>query len=132
MPPILTEEEYPYQNETYKIIGAAMSVHSELGSGFSEIVYKDALEYEFKQKGIFYERETEFPIHYKGIILPHSYFADFVVEKNIILEVKCKSQIIEKHYAQTINYLKASKLTIGLIVNFFESSLQHKRVIYTK
>ncbi len=79
---------FPQQNETYKIIGLCMEVHNNLGKGFSEIVYKDALEIEFKDAGIHYQREKEYSVNYKGIILPHKFYADFVVFGNIILEIK--------------------------------------------
>ena len=122
-------EEYPLQKETYKIIGIGMEVHRVLGKGFSEIVYKDALEYELNKKGILFEREKEYLIRYKEKILPHKFYADFVIENQVILEVKCASSIIEKHYAQLINYLTISKLQVGLILNFSENSLEYKRVI---
>ena len=122
-------EDYPFQKETYKIIGVGMEVHRVLGKGFSEIVYKDALEYEFNKKGVFFEREKEYLVQYKEKILPHKFYADFVVQNQIILEVKCSSTIIEKHYAQVINYLTISKLQVGLILNFSEKSLEYKRVI---
>ena len=125
------QEEYPHQKETYKIIGIAMEVHRTLGKGFSEIVYKDALQYELNKKGIYFEREKEFSVRYKEVILPHKFYADFVVEDKIILEVKCKSTIIESHYAQVINYLAISKLQVGLILNFSEKSLEYKRVVAT-
>jgi len=122
-------EMYPYQEETYKIIGIAMEIHRELGKGFSEIVYKDAYEYEFKQNGIFYEREKEYAVNYKGTILPHKFYADFVVFDKIILEVKSKKGIVEDHYAQVMNYLAISRLEIGLLINFHEKSLEYKRII---
>ena len=125
-------EEYPCQEETYKIIGLAMEIHRILGKGFSEIVYKDAFEYEFRNHNISYQREKEFAINYKGNMLPHKFYADFVVFDKIILEVKCKKGIVEEHYAQVINYLAISKLEVGLLVNFHEKSLDHKRIIYTK
>ena len=126
---LFDEEEYPLQKETYKIIGVGLDVHRVLGKGFSEIVYKDALEYKFNKKGISFEREKEFLIQYKEKILPHKFYADFVVQSKIILEVKCSTTIIEKHYAQVINYLTISKLQVGLILNFSEKSLEYKRVI---
>lgn len=106
-----------------------MEVHRVLGKGFSEIVYKDALEYEFNKKGIFFEREKEYLVRYKEKILPHKFYADFVVHNQVILEVKCASSLIEKHYAQVINYLTILKLSVGLILNFSETSLEYKRVI---
>lgn len=107
-----------------------MEVHRILGKGFSETVYKDALEYEFKEKSISFEREKRFSVAYKEIILPHQFFADFVVFDKIILEVKCKSKIIDEHYAQVINYLAISRLKVGLIFNFSEKSLEHRRIIF--
>ena len=125
-------EKYPLQDETYKIIGIAMEIHSVLGKGFSEIVYKDAFEYEFKMNKIFYEREKEYSVNYKGIILPHRFYADFVVYDKIIVEVKSKKGIVEEHYAQVLNYLAISKLEVGLLLNFHEKSLDYKRIILTK
>lgn len=82
-----------------------MEVHNNLGAGFAEIVYKDALEYEFNQAGIPFEREKQYKVNYKGIILPHHFYADFVVFDKIILEVKGVSAITDEFTAQCINYL---------------------------
>jgi len=121
--------ELLYKDEYFKIVGASMEIHRLLGSGLLEIVYKDALEYEFRQRGIPYEREKEYPVEYKGVILPHKFYADFVVYHNIILEVKAVSNIVNEHLAQTLNYITLAKSQLGIIVNFGASSLQHKRVI---
>ena len=118
-----------YKEEYYKVIGLCMEVHRILGGGLLEIVYKDALEYEFKQHQIPFEREKEFIIEYKNIILPHRFYADFVVYDNIILEVKAMSGIVEVHIAQTLNYMKLAKSRLGIIANFQNSTLQHKRLI---
>ena len=107
-----------------------MEVHNTLGAGFLEIVYKDALELEFKKAGIFYEREKEYSVNYKGIILPHKFYADFVVFDQIILEVKGVKTIAEEHIAQTLNYLKVSGNEVGLLVNFGELKLNYKRLIF--
>ncbi|HNQ26627.1 MAG TPA: GxxExxY protein [Aquaticitalea sp.] len=120
---------FPLQNETYKIIGICMEVHNNLGKGFSEIVYKDALEVEFNREGILYEREKEYLVNYKGVILPHKFYADFVVFDNVILEIKSVSKIADEHIAQAINYLKVSQNKIALVVNFNEDKLQYKRLI---
>jgi len=117
------------EKETYEIIGLSMEVYKILGKGFSEVVYKDALEYEFTQRAISFQREKEFKIKYKEIFLPRKYNADFVVFDKIILEVKAVESIVSGHIKQTLNYLAASGLKIGLIVNFGEYSLKHKRVI---
>lgn len=121
--------ELIFKQEVYEIIGECMEVHRQLGKGFSEIVYKDALEYEFKQKNIFFEREKEFLVNYKSIILPHKYYADFVVFEKIIIEVKSCDGIVSEHIGQTLNYLAASKIKVGLIINFGQESLEYKRVV---
>lgn len=126
------EGKYPLQKTTYEIIGIGMEIHRILGKGFLEIVYKDALEYELRKRDIFFEREREYVVQYKDIVLPHKFYADFVVNNELIVELKSKAGVIEEHYAQVINYLAVSKLKIGLIMNFHERSLQYKRVAFTK
>ena len=106
-----------------------MEVHTELGMGFKEIIYKDAMEYELAKNSIPYRREKKFEIVYKGIVLPHSYFADFIVYDSIILEVKATSMIVNSFVKQTTNYLKASGLRLGIIANFGEKSFVSKRII---
>ena len=106
-----------------------MEVHNNLGKGFLEIVYKDALAYELKKNNIPFEREKEYVVNYKDIILPHKFYADFVVFDKIILEVKGMAGIADEHISQTLNYLKVSGCKLGLIVNFDELSLQYKRVV---
>ena len=118
------------KEESYQLIRICMEVHRELGKGFQEIVYKDALEYEFKNHSIPYKREKEYKIEYKGIILPHRYNANFIVYGSIILEVKASYIIINNFVKQTINYLKASDLQLGIITNFGELSFVLKRVVF--
>ncbi|MEO6455222.1 MAG: GxxExxY protein [Ginsengibacter sp.] len=118
------------KEESYKIVGICMEVHTELGMGFKEIVYKDAIEYEFAKNNIPFRREKKYEITYKGIILPHSYSADFIVYEAIILEVKATSMIVNSFVKQTINYLKASGLQLGIIANFGEKSFTSKRVVF--
>lgn len=122
-------EEYLFNEETYKIIGICMEVHNQLGAGFLEIVYKDALELEFKNNDILFEREKEYVVNYKGTILKHKFYADFIVYDNIILEIKGIKSIPEESFAQCINYLKVSKKRIALLVNFGNSKLEYKRII---
>ncbi len=122
--------ELIYPDESYKIIGICMEVHKNLGKGFLEIVYKDALEYEFKNAGVEFEREKEYVVQYKNIVLPHKFFADFVVFDKIILEVKSVSALTDEHIAQTLKYLKVSGLKLGLLVNFGELSLKFKRIVF--
>ena len=118
------------KEESYQLIRICMEVHRELGKGFQEIVYKDALEYEFKNHSISSKREKEYKIEYKGIILPHRYNADFIVYGSIILEVKASYIIVNNFVKQTINYLKASGLQLGIITNFGELSFVSKRVVF--
>jgi GxxExxY protein len=118
-----------YKEESYQIIGKCMEVHNNLGAGFLEIVYKDALEYEFRKAGIAYEREKQYEVNYKGIILPHKFYADFVIYDKIILEVKAISSISDEFIEQAINYLKVSANQLALIVNFGELKLSYKRIV---
>ncbi len=121
--------EVIFKDESFKIIGCCIEVYNTLGKGFSEIVYKDALEYEFKKQDIPYEREKEYLIRYKDIVLPHKYNADFIVYEKIILEVKAVEALTRGHKKQALNYLAASKLKLALIINFGEDSLKHERVV---
>ena len=118
------------EEETFKIIGVCMEVHRNLGPGLLEVVYKDALEIEFKANNIPFEREKEFSIEYKGIILPHKFYADFIVNEDIVLEVKAVKEFSGEHTAQVLNYMKLSESEIGLLVNFQNKSLQHKRLVF--
>lgn len=118
-----------YKSESYQIIGKCFEVHNNLGAGFLEIVYKDALEFEFRKANIPYKREQEYRVNYKGVILPHKFFADFVVMDKIILEVKAVSGITDQFIAQALNYLKVSGNKLALIVNFGEESLNYKRIL---
>lgn len=117
------------KDEAYKIIGICMEVHNNLGAGFLEIVHKDALELEFRRSRILYEREKEYIVNYKGVVLPHRFYADFVVFDQIILEVKGMVGIAGEHVAQAINYLKVSGNRLALIVNFGEIKLGYRRVV---
>jgi GxxExxY protein len=121
--------ELIHKEESFKIIGCCMEVQRELGKGHDEVIYKDALEIEFQRQGIHWVREREFVVTYKGVVLPHKYFADFVVLDKIILEAKALEGLTESHVKQTLNYLAAAKLRPGLLVNFGEDSLNYKRVV---
>ncbi len=121
--------ELIYKEESYNIVGACMEVHKILGKGFSEIVYKDALEHEFKKRNILYEREKPFDITYKDTILKHKYNADYVLYDKIILEVKCAEMIVVGHKRQTLNYMAITKYKLGIIANFGEDSLKYQRVV---
>lgn len=121
--------EIIFKEESYKIIGICMEVHNNLVPGFLEIVYKDALEYEFKKADIQYEREKKYEVNYKDIILPHNFYADFVVYDKIILEVKAVKEISNEFIAKAINYYKVSNTILSLIVNFGELKFTSKRII---
>jgi len=118
-----------YKQESFRIIGKCMEVHRELGKGHDEVIYKDALEFEFAEDQMPFAREKEYVIHYKTIILPHKYFADFVVFDTVILEAKAVEKLTDGHVKQVLNYLAASKLKLGLLVNFGEDSLVCRRII---
>ncbi len=119
------------ESETFEIIGICISVHKTLGHGFSEIVYKDAIELELQQRGIPYQREMEFKINYKGIILPHRFYADFVINNQIILEVKAQEGgLADAQVPQIINYLKVSRCNVGLLVNFGRTKLEYRRLVF--
>ncbi len=120
---------YPFQDETYEIIGICMEVHRILGKGLLEVVYKDAIQHELQIRDIPYSREKKYIVDYKDVILPHHFFADFVVHDKIILEVKARKGIADEHIRYTLNYMTLSKCKLGLIVNFGEDSLRHKRLI---
>ena len=122
-------ENFYLKEETYTIIGLCMEVHRILGKGHSEVVYKDALEHEFKLNSIPFEREKIYEIEYKDIVLPRKYVADFVLHNEIIFEVKAISQLTNSDIKQTLNYLASSKNKLGLLANFGEDSLKYKRII---
>jgi len=117
------------KDESYKIIGACMAVHHELGCGFLEAVYQEALEIEFKHRSIPYEREMQLEIFYKDQPLAKKYQADFICYDEIIIELKALCALESVHKAQLINYLKATDLQLGLLVNFGQSSLVSQRVV---
>lgn len=115
--------------ETYAIIGAAMRVHSELGCGFLEAVYQEALEVEFRVQKIPNEREKRLPIHYRNERLKAYYDADFICFNSVIVELKALNQLSSKEEAQVINYLKASKMNKALLINFGAERLEYKRIV---
>ena len=119
----------PDKDKTYGIIGAAMSVHTELGMGFLEAVYGDALAIELERRHIPFEREKSIHIMYKGQKLNHYYVADFLCYGDIIVELKAVEQIQSVHMAQVLNYLSATGYKLGLLINFGEKSLKYKRIV---
>ncbi|HEY8660334.1 MAG TPA: GxxExxY protein [Hanamia sp.] len=122
--------ELLYKNESFKIIGICMEIHQTLGMGLKEINYKDAMEIEFIEHNIPYEREKRFTVKYKEKILRNPYSADFLVYSSIILEIKSVASIIPTHVAQAISYLSVSKQKLGMVINYGEKSLVWKRVVF--
>jgi GxxExxY protein len=120
---------FPLGQETYQIIGAAMTVHRELGHGFLEAVYQEALALEFTNRQIPFKKEQPLSIQYKGQVLNKRYYADFLCFDQVIIELKACDGIHDQHLAQVLNYLKATNQKLGLLLNFGSSSLQYKRVI---
>ncbi len=118
-----------HENKTYAIIGACMEVHRHLGHGLKETVYQDALEIELGLRSIPFVREKRYEVVYKGRVLKHYFVADFVCFDNIILELKAVGQLHSEHEKQTLNYMAIAKSQVGLLVNFGQGSLVHKRFI---
>lgn len=125
----LLEHGIIYKNESYEIIGACMEVHKNLGCGFLEAVYQEALAIELNRREIPFEQEKRLKINYKNTILQKEYIADFICYNKIIIEVKALNKLLPEHLAQTMNYLKVTNYKLGLLVNFGTTSLQYKRVL---
>lgn len=117
------------KDECYKIVGACMAVHRELGCGFLEAVYHQALAIEFDILGIPFQREVEISNKYKERILDKFYKADFICYDSFILELKALSMFSIEQASQVINYLKATGYRVGILVNFGATSLEYKRII---
>ena len=115
--------------QTYAIIGAAMEVHNQLGSGFLEAVYQEALLLELAARGIPASREVELPVTYKGQRLATHYRADFICFQRVIVEVKALNQLTGVETSQVLNYLKATGLKVALLINFGAESLEYKRFV---
>lgn len=122
-------EKIIFKEESYKIIGICMNIHSTLGNGFLEAVYSEVLEKEFVKNNIPYQREVKLDLFFNGEKLDKKYKADFICFDNIILEIKAVSFIHENFTKQILNYLKATDKKLGLLINFGEKSLKYKRII---
>jgi len=125
-------QNFEFKDETFKIIGAAMEVHTVMGHGFLEGVYHDALLVELKKSNVPFKSEAPLPVRYKGVLLSRSYIADIICYDKIIVELKALSSLTSDHDSQVLNYLKASGYKIGLLFNFGTSSLEHKRLIMSQ
>ena len=122
--------ELKYKDITEKIIGASFEVHSFFGNGFRELIYQRALAWELKLKGLDFAREIDQHIFYKDLPEPiGTRRADFVVERKVLVEIKAIIELNDVHLAQILNYLKAYKLSVGLLINFGSKSLTFKRVV---
>ena len=119
-----------YSEESYAINGAAMEVYNQLGHGFLEPVYQEALEKEFLLRGIPFEREKLLTISYKGEKLKQTYKADFVCYRKIIVELKAVSELTDAHRSQVYNYLHATGFRLGIILNYgFSNGLERERIV---
>ncbi len=122
--------ELKHKDITERIIGASFEVHKFLGNGFQEVIYQRALAWEFSQAGLAYAREIEQDIFYKELHEPiGTRRADFVVEGKVLVELKALIVLEDVHLAQVLNYLKAYKLEVGLLINFGTKSLTFKRLV---
>lgn len=121
-----------FRDESYKIIGCCMRVHSQLGSGFLEAVYEEALMKEFIKQAIPFERQVNLDLYYDGEKMKKKYRADFVCYQKIIIEIKAVNHIPKVFYKQLLNYLKITEYELGMLINFGDSSLQYKRIVNTK
>lgn len=119
-----------YKELSEQVIGCAITVHKELGNGFLEKVYENALCHEFSLLGIPYERQREINVFYKNIIVG-TYIPDVIINNSIILELKAISRLEQVHFSQLINYLKATNFKVGYLLNFGASTkLEYKRLIF--
>ncbi|MES2810917.1 MAG: GxxExxY protein [Bacteroidota bacterium] len=118
-----------FQEESFQIVGILFDVYNNLGNGFSEIVYKDALEFEFRTLDIPFQREREYAVSYKNTVLKHKFYADFVVHDKIILEIKSCESISDTHISQCLNYLKVSNNRLAILANFTKEGVEYKRIV---
>ena len=123
------ETKYKLQDLTFSIIGAAMEVHSIIGCGFTEPLYQEAFEEELRLRNIPYSREKTFQVTYKDKVLEKVFRPDFVCNDKVIVELKAVTDLTDEHYAQVCNYLKATGMELGLLINFGNRSLEYKRII---
>src|SRR5260221_354036 len=121
--------ELLYREETHQLIGFCIEIHGELGKGHDEVIYKDALVVELSRAHIPFTREKPYEVLYKNVILPHTYRADFVIWDKILFEAKAVEKLTDARVKQVLNYLAASKLRLGLLVNFGGNSLEWKRIV---
>ena len=122
-------KELFYKEEAFQLVGYCMEIHRELGKGYDEVIYKDAFVVELSWANVPFSREKNYQITYKSAVLPHFYYADFVVWDKILFEAKAVEKLTDAHIKQVLNYLAASKLRLGLLVNFGGDALEWRRVV---
>ena len=118
-----------FKEESYKIIGICMDVHRQLGAGFLESVYSEALELEFKKNNIPFEKEKKLPVYYNDQPLNKYFRADFICYDSIVLELKATKYSVEADIRQTLNNIKATNFKLGILIKFGTPSLTYKRVV---
>jgi len=126
-------EKFPLKQETYQVLGACFEVHNEEGCGFLEHVYQECLEIELGLQGIPFEAQKSLTLVYKGLTLKKTYVADFICFEKVIVEIKAVSNIIDEHRAQLLNYLNATGLPVGLLINFGHyPKIEYERLANTR
>jgi GxxExxY protein len=123
------DEKYLFTQESKEIIGACFEVHNQLGPGFLEAVYQEALIYELGYRQIPFIKEKRLDVFYKGLKLEKFYIADFICFDKIILEIKANDGLADEHITQVLNYLRATNYRLGLLINFGTPKVQIKRII---
>ncbi len=122
-----------FKEESYALMGACFEVHNELGCGFTEPSYQEALEIEFGIRGIPFKSQVELPIFYKDNKLKHGFRADFLCHESIIVEIKAVTTLLPEHRSQVLNYLHAGRHQLGILINFgAHPRLQHERIAHTR
>lgn len=122
-----------YKDDTYKIVGACFEVYNELGNGFLEDVYQEALEIELRERGIPAMPQVQLPIRYKNHLLKKRYLPDFIAHEKIIIEIKAAANLSTAHRAQVYNYLKATGYQLGLLINFGHAGeLEYQRIVKSR
>jgi GxxExxY protein len=125
------EKEVLFKDESYRIVGACFEVYNELGNGFLEAVYQEALRYELQWRGIPFQEKPQIELSYKGTPLMQTYQPDFLCHGKIVVELKAVKSLADEHRAQVINYLKATRKKLGLLVNFgHHPRLEYERLVH--
>ena len=124
----MSEEELIHKELVYEVVGCAMKVHRELGYGFLEKVYENSMMVLLNKKSIKAKQQFPVPVHFENVIVGE-YFADFMIEDKILVELKTVDKITNVHFAQVLNYLKATGIKLGLLINFGPRKLEYERIV---